>query len=72
MDSPKCPECLKDGELQQTYKVAGRAEFKCGTCKKTFTADLFSPMDYNWQTDPVGYTNYLKGMNIEIGAKIVS
>lgn len=35
-NSPKCPLCKDNGLDSQTYKVAGRPEFKCATCKHTF------------------------------------
>lgn len=31
-DSPKCPSCFDKGVISQTYKVAGKAQFKCQRC----------------------------------------
>lgn len=48
-NSPKCPECkLKDIDAQ-TYRVAGRREFKCSKCHKIFTMDFFKENDFLWK-----------------------
>lgn len=51
-DSPKCPLCLESGEIAQTYKISGKAAFKCQRCGRLFRKEEFKEIDYKWKDSP--------------------
>lgn len=48
-DSPKCPTCFEKGILAQTYKIAGRASFKCQLCKLITNRDGLDSREFEWK-----------------------
>lgn len=55
MDSPKCLKCFGNGEAGQTYKVAGRALFKCQNCGNLFEQGSFKEIDFKWKQKQSGW-----------------
>ena len=51
-NSPKCPECLKNEVIAQTFRRAASTEFKCHICKTTFQVTDFEPIEFEWLEKP--------------------
>lgn len=60
MDSPKCVNCLRQGRVGQTYRVAGTPRFECRDCGVEYHKDYFDPKEFDWKTDFDGYKKFLK------------
>lgn len=50
-DAPKNPSALKDGKVQQTYRVAGKPYYKDPITGEMFHMSQFDSVDLNWRTD---------------------
>lgn len=51
---PKCPECLKEGRLNNTYRLWGKVgpiAYKCGLCHKHFPHTSFEKESFLWLED---------------------
>jgi len=57
-DSPKCEECVKNGKLGQTYKVAGKPLFRCQNCNSLHHRDSFDPEAFLWRSQPARYKEW--------------
>ena len=55
-DSPRCLSCIEKGKVGQTYKLAGRPEFKCSDCKTVYAKSKFDEMAFLWKENqlPMG------------------
>lgn len=68
-DSPKCPECLKNGLISQTYKVAGKPYFKCHKDGKIYLKAIFTEEDYLWREN---VQSWKRKNRVPEGAKITN
>ena len=50
-DSPKCLSCIEEGKIGQTYKIAGKAAFKCQSCGQITERESYAPEDFSWRYD---------------------
>lgn len=71
-DSPKCLNCLKAGQNGQTYKVAGKDEYKCSSCKHTYIGRDFEPEAFTWRDDQERWKKWLESKGIQWGARYVA
>lgn len=51
-DSPKCGLCFESGVISQTYKLAGRGQFKCQTCGRLTSALGLDSRELLWKEQP--------------------
>ena len=60
MDSPKHIKCMNEGKLGQTYRIAGRNEFKCNSCGTIMDAKSFDPIEFKWRDDVETWASWMK------------
>lgn len=60
MDSPKCHNCLNAGILSQTYKLAGRASYKCQVCKSVIAHSEFKAEEFTWKDDFAKWKGFME------------
>ena len=57
-NSPKCPKCLEDGIIAQTFRRAASADFKCHVCKTMFNKSEFEPIEFEWLEKPKDWNKF--------------
>ena len=59
-DSPFCQNCLRAGQLNNTYKVSGTPSFRCGSCNHMFSRENFSEEELLWRDDYPKWLSFMK------------
>ena len=59
MDSPKCPLCIETGDIAQTYKIAGKARYKCQRCGKVTEKQGLDDREFKWRTNHLEWSTML-------------
>ena len=62
-DSPKCMRCIEEAKTGQTYKVAGKQMYKCGSCGRVSERSEYKDEDFTWRTDSAWLTKAQNLMN---------
>lgn len=73
LDSPRCFNCISAGLTGQTYRIAGKPNFKCATCKQITNISQYQPLDFQWKTKPEkwadSFRDKLEAQNNKVGLK---
>ena len=56
-------KCIEEGKIGQTYKIAGKQNFKCGSCGRVSDRSEYSDEDFSWRTDDKWLTKAQNLMN---------
>lgn len=65
MDSPKCQDCLFNGKLGQTYKIAGRRAYQCHDCGVIYDQSSFEEIEFKWKTDKAAWEAWFQKIKKE-------
>lgn len=52
LKNPKCPDCLTQGLIVQTYHLTGKGMFRCHDKGTLFNKVYFEPIDFEWDVKP--------------------
>ena len=65
-DSPKCLNCLKLGNVGQTYRMTGSANFQCHDCYKVYRMNEFEPIAFEWRANKPEWLQFIKANGVKV------